>query len=166
MKRHLLILLTLFAFSSCIKEGKEGANLKVGDRLPSFSVQMNDGSIVSDANLVGETSVVMFFHTSCPDCQKALPRMQKVYDEYLGRGVRFVLISRAEGATSIADFWSQNSLTMPYSPQEDRDVYELFAQERIPRIYINDKNGIIRAIFTDNPVPEYSDIKSALDSSF
>ena len=51
---------------------------------------------------------------------------------------------------------------MPYSAQEDRSVYEKFAKTRIPRIYIS-KDGIIRHIFTDDPVPSYDDLKSPLD---
>lgn len=164
--RRILFIFVLLVLSSCIKEENKGVTLEVGDALPAFTVEMSDGSTVSDSDLKGAVSVVMFFHTSCPDCQKALPRMQQIYDEYLGRGVRFALISRAEGSELIDPYWEEHGLSMPYSPQPDRQVYELFAKERIPRIYVNDKNGIIRAIFTDNPVPEYSDIKTALDSSF
>ena len=45
---------------------------------------------------------------------------------------------------------------------QDRSVYEKFAKTRIPRIYIS-KDGIIRHIFTDDPVPSYDDLKSPLD---
>lgn len=165
MKNYLIISL-IFLLSSCIKEGSKGLDLKPGDPLPSFSVVMMDGSSVCDADLKGSVSLVMFFHTSCPDCQKTLPKIQRLYDEYKDEAVRFLLISREEDAGSIASYWEEHGLTMPYSAQSDRRVYELFARERIPRIYVNGKNGIIRAIFTDNPIPEYSAVKAAIDSSF
>ena len=53
---------------------------------------------------------------------------------------------------------------MPYSAQKDRNIYELFAVSRIPRIYISDENGTVRYIFTDDPVPSYDDLKSSLES--
>ena len=139
------------------------ADLKPGDALPDFEVVMNDGTAVSDDDLKGSVSVVMFFHTTCPDCQQALPRMSRIYDEYLGKGVVFALVSREQAEEDIRLYWEANGFEMPYSSQNDRYVYEKFAKTRIPRIYVNDRNGIIRHIFTDDPVPSYDDIKSSID---
>lgn len=153
----------LTILTGCIKEKQTGSDLKVGDRLPDFEVVMNDGSMVTDYYLKQETSVVMFFHTSCPDCQQVLPQMQKIYDEYASDKVRIVLISREESNEDIDSFWKERGLEMPYSAQKDRKVYERFAKSRIPRVYINEKGGIIRHMFTDDPNPSYDDLKSALD---
>ena len=138
--------------------------LKVGDILPDFEVVMNDGSVVTDDMLKESVSVVMFFHTSCPDCQQVLPQMQKIYDEYASEGVKFALISREDSDMSIDAFWNEKGLKMPYSAQTTRKIYEKFASERIPRVYICEKGGIIRYIFADNPNPSYDDIKVSLDS--
>ena len=51
---------------------------------------------------------------------------------------------------------------MPYSAQSDRKVYNLFAQTRIPRVYLIDKDGIIRYIFTDDPIPDYDVLNNSL----
>ena len=125
---------------------------------------MNDGTVVSDEGLAGSVSVVMFFHTSCPDCRQALPRMQQIYDEYASKGVAFALISREDAEQDIEAYWNEQGLKMPYSAQNDRGVYNLFASSRIPRIYISDENGIVRYIFTDDPVASYDDLKSALEN--
>lgn len=148
--------------SACIKERPTGADLKIGDMLPDFEITMNDRSVVTDDDLMEGLSVIMFFHTSCPDCQNALPAMQKIYDEYAPKGVPFVLISREEVQQDVEFFWKREGLEMPFSAQETRDVYELFARTRIPRIYIS-KDGIIRHIYTDDPVPSYDDLKAALE---
>ena len=163
MKKILSIMTVLTILTGCIKEKQTGSDLKVGDRLPDFEVVMNDGSMVTDYYLKQETSVVMFFHTSCPDCQQVLPQMQKIYDEYASDKVRIVLISREESNEDIDSFWKERGLEMPYSAQKDRKVYERFAKSRIPRVYINEKGGIIRHMFTDDPNPSYDDLKSALD---
>ena len=162
MKNIWIIVLGLI-LSSCIKE-EQGVELVVGDRLPDFEVVMNDGSVVDDDILSEGVSVVMFFHTSCPDCQQALPRMQQIYDEYISKGVYFAFISREEGVVDIESYFKEKGLKLPYSAQNDRKVYEQFAQTRIPRIYICEKGGIIRYIFTDDPVPTYDLLKSSLDS--
>ncbi len=148
----------------CVKEGEKDVELKVGDGVPEFEVVMSDGSVVGDDDLRGRVSVVMFFHTGCPDCRAALPVVQRVYDEYVPKGVVFALVSREEGREEVEVYWEEKGLKMPYSAQDDRSVYEKFAVIGIPRIFVNDRDGVIRYVFTDNPVPEYSDLKSALDS--
>ena len=164
MKNVWSILVMMLLLLSCIKEGKSGNDLEIGDGLPDFEVIMNDGAVISDDVLKNHVSVVMFFHTSCPDCQQALPRMQQIYDEYAPKDVLFALISREEGSDEIEAYFDEKGLNMPYSAQNDRKVYEKFAQTRIPRIYINEKGGIIRYIFTDDPVPSYDELKSSLDA--
>ena len=158
------ILSLLFAICSCIHDVPQGADLKVGDSIPSFSVAMNDGTVISQESVMGKPSVIVFFHTLCSDCQEELPLMQRLYDEYASKGVVFALISRAQSSDDIESYWKENGLKMPYSAQKDRTVYEKFATESIPRVYINDRDGIIRYIYTDNPVPSYDDLKTSLES--
>ena len=157
------VLLAALYLQGCIKENV-GADLKVGDHLPDFSIKMNNGVVVSDGSLKGKVSCVVFFHTTCPDCQATLPVVQSVYDEYLSEGVVFALISREQSADEIDVFWKEKCLNMPYSAQENRHVYNKFASTRIPRVYICDKDGIIRYIFTDDPIPAYDDLISSLES--
>ena len=157
------VMLAAICLAGCIKESA-GADLKVGDRLPEFSVRMNNDAVVSDRSLLGNVSCVVFFHTSCPDCQKTLPVVQSIYDEYSLRDVNFALISREQSEVDILPFWKEKGLDMPYSAQKDRYVYSKFASARIPRVYICDKDGIIRYIFTDDPIPAYDDLMSSLES--
>jgi thiol-disulfide isomerase/thioredoxin len=107
--------------------------------------------------------VVVFFSTICPDCQQVLPIIQEIYGEYTPEGAVFALISREQDERDISTYWADNALYMPYSAQQDRRVYEKFAKAGIPRIYINNKDGTIRYIYTDDPVPSYSELELALD---
>ena len=159
-----MILSLIGVLSGCIHENNTGADVKVGESLPDFEVMMNDGSVVTESSLVGNVSVLMFFHTSCPDCQQVLPCVQSIYDEYIEKGVKFALISRECSKEEIEAYFEKNSLNLPYSAQNDRSVYNLFAKSRIPRIYISDENGTVRYIFTDDPVASYDDLKSAVES--
>ena len=128
--------------------------VRVGDALPDFSVTMNDGSVVTGESLRERVAVVLFFSTSCPDCQQALPLLQRIYDEFAD-SLAIVLISRQQPEDEISAYWADQGFTMPYSAQLTREIYELFAQERVPRIYLSPTGGQIQAIFTDSPVPTY-----------
>ena len=163
MKRVLHILLLVLSLSSCIKEKQKGADLGVGDIIPDFTVTMNDGSQVTGVMLREGVSVIVFFTTQCPDCRQTLPHIQRLYEEYAGKGVRFALISREDTQSNISAYWEGNLFTMPYSAQEDRKVYEQFAKTRVPRVYLT-KEGLIKSIFTDSPVPDYETLYESLNS--
>lgn len=158
----MLLAFAICLSSSCIKEKQTGADLVTGDRIPDFTVTMNDGTTVSGAQFREGVSCIVFFTTLCPDCQQTLPHLQRIYDEFLPQGVKFALISREEGAESIQKYWASKGYTMPFSAQTDRDIYELFAATRVPRVYIC-RDGIIKSIFTDSPVPSYEDLAAAID---
>lgn len=167
MRLYRILLACVLACSvmtSCIGEKTSAVTLEVGDKIPEFRVTTNTGQIVTDDSLLGSISCIVFFHTVCPDCKKTLPEVQKIYDKYLPLGVKFILISREEGQDEIAPYWEENGFTMPYSPQETREIYEKFAETRIPRVYICNENGIIKSIFTDNPNPTFSDIQAAIEA--
>ena len=81
--RHIAAVLALAAAVSCIRDRiPQGADLTLGDRLPEFSVVLDDGTTTGTEDLVGNVSCIMFFHSSCPDCQQAMPRVQKLYENY------------------------------------------------------------------------------------
>ena len=89
MKRIYLVSVVVSAvicLSGCINEETEVLELEIGDGLPDFRVEMSDGSIVSDESLKGRVSCVVFFHTTCPDCQKTLPVIQDIYEAYADKG--------------------------------------------------------------------------------
>ena len=149
---------------SCIKDREDGADLNVGDRLPEFTVTMNDGYEIGTERLSDGISCIIFFTTGCPDCRETLPHIQKLYDEFAPKGITFAAISRGDGNAAVAGYWVAEGLTVPFSAQQDRRVYELFAKTRVPRVYIN-KDGIIKAIFTDIPAnPTYEEMKAVIEN--
>lgn len=164
MKRIALLIMVTGMLFSCIKDRQTGNDLVVGSSIPDFNVLMNDGTFMSGESLRNGVSCIVFFYTGCPDCQKTLPAVQRIYDEFSSHGVSFALISREETDETISPYWQSNGYTMPYSAQSDRKVYELFAKTRVPRVYIC-HDGVIRHIFTDTPAPpSYDDIKVALEA--
>ncbi len=166
------VVITL-SMTGCITEKSHGAGdiVLVGDKLPDFEALMYDGSTVKTSDLAGTTSLIIFFDTDCKDCRATLPEVERLYREIgIGAGdgsseeTRFVSISRGEDAETVAAYWGGNGLTLPFSATGDRKIYDLFATNTVPRVYISDDELIVHAIFTDNPNPTYDDLRSALDA--
>lgn len=163
----LMLVAMLPAWTACIDDDADGEgtiDLKVGEPVPAFSVVMNDGQTVTRESLRDMTSLIVFFHTGCKDCRQELPVIQQIYQGY-GEKINMVCISRAEKEEDIRAYWAEHGFTLPYSAQQDRAVYYLFAKSSIPRVYVVDKDLIIRAIFTDNPLAKYEDIAGAIEAN-
>lgn len=140
--------------------------IQVGDRLPYFSLQMSDGTQLSTSDLEGKVSIIMFFTTECSDCRKELPVVQRVYDSYRKDStVQFVCISREQSIEVVQEYWDRQNLTLPFSPQEDRAIYELFASNLVPRIYISNPDMNVCFMFTDSPLATESDLFSAIEEA-
>ena len=170
MKYWLSIFFVLLGclFSSCIREEVSAGHDRVepGDVLPDFSVVLNDGSELSTQSLKGKVAVLIFFHAECPDCQKELPVIQQLYEEYAANEeVAIYAISREEGEEEVADYWERNSLTIPYSAQDDRRVYELFSTSGIPRVYVCRRDGTIVSMYSDNPIATYSQLSEDVENT-
>jgi len=138
--------------SSFSEDDKVTEHVKVGDRVPSFSVNVKDGerqTTFTTNRLTGET-VIMLFHTLCSDCQRELPVMNRYYLEHKDEaGFQMVAISREEDEKSVAAYWQEHGLQIPYSAQTDRNIYNLFASSIIPRIYFCDEKGIVTKVYIE-----------------
>lgn len=153
--------------AGCVNEEEpKGPSLEVGDPLPAFSVAMDNGEIISNISFNGKVGMIVFFNTACPDCRRELPVIQKIWEEYKDNDkVNIIAIAREESATEIEKYWLENNLTIPYSPQENREVYSLFAPSIIPRIYITNTATIITFMAGDTDLPSFEVIKENLDKN-
>ena len=142
----------------------EPGNVQVGDELPSFSVKLNNGIQVNKKSLEEKISLILFFSITCPDCQALFPSIERLYEEYKNDD-NFILvaISRAEGESAVSKFMNDKGYTFPYSPQETRDVYSLFAPSVVPRVYISNSDCIVEQMFDDNPIATYEQLKNKID---
>lgn len=149
MKKILILIIALIPLmGGCVKEDEAIWSLQPGDALPQFSVQV-EGKTVTTESLRGKKSVIVFFDTNCKDCRAALPQIQAAYDEALktDEAVTYLCISREEPSWEIQQYWQENNLTLPFSAQTDRKVYNLFASSIIPRIYVSNANLIIEKVY-------------------
>lgn len=165
VKFYKILFLFLFLLSSCIyeKEEKLVDVVVAGDVMPSFNVIDNKGNNVNSKDFIGKVSFITFFHTQCPDCVYELPICQQIYNKYVGEDLAFLCISREEAFSEVQDYWNINSFTMPFSAQEDRLVYNMFARSGIPFVVIADKKGVIRFIYNDKDMPNYNQLEMDID---
>ncbi|MBQ0018907.1 MAG: TlpA family protein disulfide reductase [Bacteroidales bacterium] len=148
-------------------ETKVTEKVRVGSPLPAFTIVLNDGRIVTNESLRGKVVVLAFFSTKCNDCRREMPEVERFYrmTREGGMPVEVIAISRGEDASMVVPFWSELSLTMPYSAQPTRHVYELFATGIVPRIYVADTRGMIIAAYSDSHMPSAEELRNEISCS-
>jgi len=159
------ILLLLLLLPSCVRDDEEAdlqtTKVNVGDAVPAFVLHGSDGKEILSPSLEGQAYVLNFFDTSCPDCQNVLKVMQQVYDKYHGN-VPVLNVPRSQTEDQLKAYWSKAGLTMPFYMPQDKDLYYKFATKTIPRTYVVDGSGTVRAAFTDAPIADISTLETLL----
>lgn len=140
----LMAVIVLLA-GGCVREPEQTEKVRIGDQLPDFEVTLSDGRTVSTRTLAGKCGAIIFFNTSCQDCRREFPEMQRQYEACAPLGAEVICISREESAESVAAYWGAAGLTIPYAACEDRRIYSLFAISGIPRVYVFDGGGRVVA---------------------
>lgn len=166
MKKQFLFLClySIMFLTSCISEPMEftntGSKLSIGDTIPEFQVITLDQDTLTQDSHQEKTLVLVLFHTACSDCQKELPVIEQVYRDCRQDSLwQLICIGREEKATAVKQYWQQHQFTMPVSPQETRIVYDRFAYNGVPMLYIIDARNIIRAVYSDQKMASYEELK-------
>lgn len=143
------LLICAVGVCSCVKDDDTPEfSLQPGDPVPDFEITLSDGTVWRSRAVRSKPAVIVFFNTGCKDCRRELPAVQEAYDEHRDEA-EFVCIAREEDAAAIAQYWEAHGLTLPYSPQTDRCIYNLFANSWIPRIYVVSPEGIITSAYAN-----------------
>lgn len=154
--------------SACINDDDDGevsvSLVNVGDRIPDFSLSDADGRTVTSSSLSGWTFILNFFDTGCPDCQRELRVLQRLYDCY-GERVPILNVPRSQAKDELEAYWLQAGLTMPFYLPADQRLYYRFANKTIPRTYVIDGSGRVLAAYDDSPTADYDTLDALLQQT-
>ena len=140
-----IILLTFFAVLAFIgnAQNEKGDIVKVGDKMPAFTILSDNGEQLTSGSLKGKVVLVNFFATWCPPCQKELAEIEKTLWPRYKDNKNFVLlvIGREHSDADLKTYNEKKGFTFPLYPDKNRKIYGAFAENLIPRSYLIDKNG-------------------------
>ncbi len=141
-KAILLVFIGLLVGMFTITRADESEKIKKGDAIPVFTLQGPE-SVLSSEDLKGKVVLVNFFATWCPPCVKELPHLQKeVWEKYKDhKDFVLLVIGREHSADELEKFGVDRQLDLPFYPDPERNVYNQFAANTIPRNYLIDKSG-------------------------
>lgn len=149
-RRLVYVAMAVMLLNSCIGESAEsGDHITEGMKVPAFTLSGDDGAVFeSPQDLLGRTTLLIFFATWCPQCEGELPIIEEVWEAVRkDKNLNVVAISRGgedrylQTETIISEYWSEHGYSMAWYLDEDRRVFDAFATSNIPRVYIIDATG-------------------------
>ncbi len=145
MKKILFLVCITLMCLSAFAQNEEGDIVKVGDKMPAFSVVSDNGKTITSESLKGKVVLINFFATWCPPCQKELAEIQKtLWPKYKDNpDFELLVIGREHNKEELQKYNEKKGFTFPLYPDKNRSVYASFAKNLIPRTYLVDKNGVV-----------------------
>ncbi len=146
MRRLLTLVALLLVALPALCQSDPYARVDVGERLPTFSVRMMDGSTVESESLEGKVVWVCLWASWCPSCRKEFGWLAESAEfAALLESEEFIFlpIAREENCATVKAWLTKKGY--PYISGEDpeRTIFELFAEQEIPRNILVGRDGTI-----------------------
>jgi thioredoxin signature protein len=123
-----------------------------GQQLPEFEMVDQAGYQKKSTEFYNKPMLVVEWASWCPDCQKQLPEIQKVYEKYKGK-IHFVMLdmldSKRETKERADQYISEKDYTFPYYYDTDERAADILHVQSIPTIYLVGENQKVKKVMTD-----------------
>lgn len=128
------------------------AVVKVGDKVPDFSVGTVDGKTVKLSELQKDEKqtpkgvvVLSFWCTTCHSCRHVEPALGKLAKDYEGQAAVIALDANADDTVQdVAAFVKKNRLALPVVLDSTGHTADLFGVQKTTTTLVIDGNGVLR----------------------
>lgn len=167
MKKYFFVLLFAISSIALYAQSDNSDLVKVGDKMPSFSIISDDGVIMNSSEWKDKVILVNFFATWCPPCQKELAAIQKTLWPKYKDNKNFVLavIGREHSDSDLKKYNKKKGFTFPLYPDKNRAIFASFAKNLIPRSYLIGKDGKVLYATKGYTEVEFSDLMEEIEKA-
>ena len=152
MKRHLvasfLILLCPVLLGAAGDDRFRKLGFMVQEGLvesPGFTTEDATGNRVDSTSFRGKVVVLNFWATWCPPCRLEMPAMERLYQEFRGRGLVIVAVNFMESRELVQAFAEEQKLTYPMLLDSRAEIAERYGVMRLPETVLIGREGEVIA---------------------
>jgi len=135
-----------------VQNESEDTLLDVGTKAPDFRLLKPGGGEISLLEtLKGKKAVLVnFWFLACEPCREEFPRLQKLHEEWTGRGLAVIAINSGGRAKEVETYLSSNRFTFPVALGRDTEagggtpVFTAYGVGAWPTNYLIDGAGVVR----------------------
>jgi DsbE subfamily thiol:disulfide oxidoreductase len=112
---------------------------------PEFTLANPDGRKVSLKDFRGKVVFLNFWATWCEYCREEMPAMERLYQEFRGKGLEIVGVNVKDKRSDALAFVKKLRVTYPIVLDPDGQVGLLYGAFGMPLSYLIDRNGTVLA---------------------
>lgn len=138
--------------------------LKIGDRIPDFEVQDQDGRVVSSKDLLGKKTVVYFYpKDNTSGCTAEACNLRDNYESFVARGYNVVGVSK-DSVASHKKFAEKHDLPFTLLADTSTGMLQSFGAWGEKKMYGKTTVGTIRKTFIFNEEGVLTEIIEKVDT--
>ena len=168
-----LLILSLFCLTNCMamtdadltEDAEKTTLVRVGDVAPDFTVELLSGTTVTLSQLQGNTIMLMFFDSTCPECNVQLSMLNDVLDLFEGKNFKLLAISRGESLSAMERLDSDNDYHFNIGLDIDKSIYSLYATRHVPRCFVIDPLGHIIATSVGYSAEDFDQLLDVIENN-
>ncbi len=92
-------------------------------------------------DLKGKVVMVNFWATWCPPCQKEMPDLEALYNQFKDQGFVILAFSQDDETEKVAPFIAERKITYPILLDPEQKIGALFEVNGIPKSFVYDRDG-------------------------
>ena len=152
---RLVILLAAFILGGApLSSGAASADFKAVPKLqemkdrpdaPDFTLPNAGGKKISLKDYRGKVVFLNFWATWCESCRDEMPSMERLYNEFRGKGLEIVAVNVKEKPQDALAFAKELKLTYPVLLDPEGEVGLLYGAFGLPATYLIDRKGVVLA---------------------
>jgi thiol-disulfide isomerase/thioredoxin len=112
---------------------------------PGFTLPDAGGRKVSLKDYRGKVVFLNFWATWCESCREEMPSMERLYQEFKGKGLEVVAVNIKEKPRDALAFAKELKLTYPVLLDPEGEVGLLYGAFGLPATYLIDRKGVVLA---------------------
>lgn len=121
--------------------------LRVGMRLPDFTLQDIHGKTVKLSDYAGKATILVnAWATWCPPCKAEMPALNTFYQQNREKDFVILAVNAGESPSTAADFASANNLQFPVLLDPQEDLMDQLGIHDFPTSILIGKDGLIKTI--------------------
>ena len=127
------------------------ADIAVGKKAPDFSMRsVSGGSDIKLSSFTDKPTLLVFYASWCPHCQKEAPTLQRLYTELGPKGLNVVGVDVDQQISDAQSFVKTYRISFPVAhgnPSAHSSTLDTYGISGVPTVYVLDKGGIVKHVY-------------------
>jgi len=139
--------------------------MKVGEKVPAYTLTTFSGETYSSANLSGKVVLLNIWASWCKPCEQEAADLEAAWRLYEPGGeVLFVGVAWTDTDKKSLEYLRKYDITYPNGPDLGTRIYQDFRATGVPETYVIDRDGILTFIKI-SPFESIAEIQQVVDAA-